>query len=482
MKNAQYILFGMFVFIFVSFGILSGVSAAPEVHDPKSIVIKDQGSYQPTNELAYVNATQVLVPVSVVQRYFDDRADFLPEQNAITIAVNSDRLQLDSHIKDTFKDKVILSFPAIQLNNRPFLDIANLDSLLGIDIEFDYNGNLILERNSKLVGPFPVSPAATRGVPTGKINLVWDVRANGKDLSREATLAGLNVLSPTWFAITTSSGLLSNKADSNYVEQAHNKGYKVWALITNSFNPDLTHEILCDDAAQNQVIDQLLLYASYYNLDGINLDFENIYDYDKNSLSNFVEKIATALQQQKLVISVDVTVPSNVANWSNCYDRAKLGKAVDYVMVMTYDEHWSKSPVSGSVASYGWVKAGIEKTLLTIPKEKLLVGLPFYTREWEEESNGTSAPHVRSRTLSMAGAEEKIKNNHLAPQWLDDQGQYYTEYEQDGKRYRIWLEEERSLALKADLVDKYQLAGIASWRKGFEKQSIWSVLDSKLHS
>lgn len=82
----------------------------------------------------------------------------------------------------------------------------------------------------------------------------------------------------------------------------------------------------------------------------------------------------------------------------------------------------------------------------------------------------------------MAGAEEKIKNNHLAPQWLDDQGQYYTEYEQDGKRYRIWLEEERSLALKADLVDKYQLAGIASWRKGFEKQSIWSVLDSKLHS
>jgi len=308
------------------------------------------------------------------------------------------------------------------------------------------------------------------------------VRANTQDLLRETAITGLNVLSPTWFAIANPSGLLSNKADRSYVEQAHNKGYKVWALITNSFDPDLTHEILSDSKAQQQVIDQLLLYASYYNLDGINLDFENIYEYDKNNLSSFVEKISTALKQQNLVVSVDLTVPSNAANWSKCYDRIRLGKAADYVMVMTYDEHWSKSPVSGSVASYGWVKSGIEKTLLAIPKEKLLMGLPFYTREWEEQSDGTDNPHVRSQTLTMAGAEEKIKNNHLDVQWLDDQGQYYTEYEQDGKRYRIWLEEERSLALKADLVGKYQLAGVASWRKGFEKQSVWTVLNNKLHS
>jgi spore germination protein YaaH len=482
MSKAQVIRFSMIVVMFASFGIFSLASTAPVVHDPKPIVIKDPGSYQPTNEFAYVNATEVLIPLAVVQRYFDNTAKWLPDQNMITVDIKPNHLQVDSHSKNVFKDKVILSFPAIQLNNQPFLDIANLDSLLGIGIEFDYNGNLILERNSKTVGLFPVSAVAVKGIPTGKINLAWDVRASTQELSHEATVAGLNVLSPTWFAITEPSGLLSSKADKRYVEQAHNKGYKVWALITNNFDPDLTHKILSDDTAQNQVIDQLLIYASYYNFDGINLDFENIYDYDKNNLSSFVEKISTALKQQNLVVSVDLTVPANVANWSNCYDRVRLGQAVDYVMVMAYDEHWSRSPISGSVASYGWVKAGIEKTLLAVPKEKLLLGLPFYTREWEEQSNGTGNLQVRSRTLSMAGAEEKIRNNHLALQWLDDQGQYYTEYEADGKRYRIWLEEERSMALKADLVDKYQLAGVASWRKGFEKQSIWTVLNSKLHS
>jgi spore germination protein YaaH len=480
MSKATFILFGMIVIMFANCCRPVLASTAAAVYDPKPIVIKNQGDFYSTNESAYVNATEVLVPVAVVQSYFGGNQS--SEEKLVTVAVSPDRLHVDAHIKEAFKDKVTLSFPTMQLNNQPFIDITNLDSLLGIGIEFDYNGNLILERNSKTVELFPITPVASKGVPTGKINLAWDVWDNTQDLLRETAINGLNVLSPTWFAITNANGLLSNKADRSYVEQAHNKGYKVWALITNSFDPDLTHGILSDNKVQQQVIDQLLLYASYYNLDGINLDFENIYDYDKNSLSSFVEKISTALKQQNLVVSVDLTVPSNTANWSNCYDRVKLGKAADYVMVMTYDEHWSKSPVSGSVASYGWVKSGIEKTLLSIPKEKLLVGLPFYTREWEEQSDGTENPHVRSQTLTMAGAEEKIKSNHLDVQWLDDQGQYYTEYEQDGKRYRIWLEEERSLALKAGLVKKYQLAGVASWRKGFEKQSIWAVLNSKLHS
>jgi len=482
MQKLQYALLGIFLLLMVNVATSSLVLAEPLVRNSNPIVIKNQGGYQPTNEVGYVNASEILIPVSVMQRYFEGLATGRTEDNTITVAVNPAHLQVDHPIKDAFKDKVLMSFPVLRINNQAFLDIASLDSLLGIGIEFDYNGNLILEQSSKTVASFAVNPAISRGIPTGKINLVWDVRANSQELSREAKVTGLNVLSPTWFAITKSNGLLSSKADRSYVEQAHNKDYKVWALITNSFDPDLTHEIFIDAKAQQQVINQLLLYASYYNLDGINLDFENIYDDDKNSLSNFVEKISTALKQQNLIVSVDLTVPANVPNWSNCYDRVKLGKAADYIMVMTYDEHWSKSPVSGSVASYGWVKTGIEKTLFSIPKEKLLVGLPFYMREWEETDNGTAWPQVRSRTLSMASSDEKIKNNHLALQWLDDQGQYYSEYQQDGKRYRIWFEEERSLALKADLVDKYQLAGIASWRKGFEKQSIWTVLNSKLHS
>lgn len=274
----------------VVFSAVSVALAAGQVRNPNPIVIKDQTNYQSTNETAYVNSTETLIPLAVVQRYFDESASYLPSENMITFAVNSGRLRLGGQLQDQFKDKVTLSFPAVQINNQPFLDITNLDSLFGIGIQFDYNGNLVLERNAPAVERFPVSSAATPGVPSGKINLVWDVRAKGPALSREEPQDGPNVLSPTWFAIVQNNGRLSNKADRDYVAQAHEQGYKVWALITNSFDPNLTHEILANDAAEQQVIDQLVFYASYYNLDGINLDFENIYDYDKNNLSFFPKK------------------------------------------------------------------------------------------------------------------------------------------------------------------------------------------------
>jgi len=482
MKKKWLLVYGFILLILASVSSVSVALAAAPVHDPKPIIMKINDSYEPTSDSAYVNATQILVPLSLLKHYFTQNAAYLPDGNVITFTVTPERFTIDGTAQKQMKDPVPVSFPAISLKNQPFLDIANLDSLLGVNISFDYSGNLILEQNSSTVGPLALQSATAKGMTKEKINLVWDVKASTQKLSTEPLPKGLNVLSPTWFAVKQSNGLIVNKADKDYVDLAHSKGYKVWALITNSFDPDLTHELLHNEVAQEQVLNQLLFYAGYYELDGINLDFENIYESDKTAFTHFVEKISPPLGRQNLIVSLDVTVPSNVPNWSKCYDRVNLGKAVDYVMVMTYDEHWAKSPVSGSVASYGWVKEGIENTLLSIPKEKLLLGLPFYTREWIETSDETGRSSVRSRTLSMENEEKIVQNYHLTLEWLEKEGQYYTEYQQDGNRHRIWLEEDRSIGLKADLVDQYQLAGVASWRKGFEKNSIWTVLNHKLHS
>ncbi|MBU2699800.1 spore germination protein YaaH [Sporomusaceae bacterium BoRhaA] len=482
MKKKWSLVYGFILLILASVSSISVALAAAPVHDPKPIVMKINDSYEPTGDLAYVSATQILVPLSLLKHYFTANAAYLSDENVITFAVKPERFTIGGAAQKQIKDPVPVSFPAICLKNQYYLDIANLDSLLGVNISFDYSGNLILQLNSPAVGPLVLQSATVKGMPKEKINLVWDVKTSTQKLSNELPPKGLNVLAPTWFAVTQSNGLIVNKADKDYVDLAHSKGYKVWALITNSFDPDLTHELLQNEVAQDQVLNQLLFYASYYELDGINLDFENIYESDKMAFTHFVEKISPPLGRQNLVVSLDVTVPANVPNWSKCYDRVNLSKAVDYVMVMTYDEHWAKSPVSGSVASYGWVKEGIENTLLSIPKEKLLLGLPFYTREWIERSDETGRFIVRSRTLSMENEEKIIQDYHLTPQWLEKEGQYYTEYQQDGNRHRIWLEEDRSIGLKADLVDQYQLAGVASWRKGFEKNSIWNVLNNKLHS
>ncbi len=124
------------------------------------------------------------------------------------------------------------------------------------------------------------------------------------------------------------------------------------------------------------------------------------------------------------MLSIDTTVPSGVPMWSSCYDRAELAKIVDYYMVMTYDEHWRSSPVAGSVASIGWVERGIINTLQYVPKEKLLMGVPFYTREWREADN----ERVRSSTMWMADVENRIARYGLTPRWLESAGQHYIEY------------------------------------------------------
>lgn len=310
----------------------------------------------------------------------------------------------------------------------------------------------------------------------GKINLVWDyVYKYSKDLSKENTIEGLDVISPTWFSVD-SNGYIINNGDFSYVNQAHKKGYRVWALIDNKFNRDLTKELLKSKQAQQNLIKQLVVYSSIYNLDGINIDFENVYYEDKDRLTRFVESLTKALKEQNLIVSMDMTVPSSSPNWSKFYDREKLSKILDYCIVMTYDEHWATSPKSGSVASIGWVIKGIENSLKYIPEEKLIMGLPFYTREWEEYKDDNGRLRVKSKVLTMEDVEKIIKENNLEVVWLEEAGQHYTEYFRDGKKYRIWIEDEKSIELKARLVHRYNLAGVASWRKGLEKDSIWTVL------
>ncbi|WP_051531261.1 glycosyl hydrolase family 18 protein [Clostridiisalibacter paucivorans] len=313
--------------------------------------------------------------------------------------------------------------------------------------------------------------------PTGKINFAWEyVYRYTPDISEEDAIEGLDVVSPTWFSIIDDKGTIENKVDYNYIMDAHDKGYKVWALMDNSFDKDLTKKVLSSEEAQNNVINQILVYTSMYNIDGINLDFENVYYEDKDRLTQFVDKLTKALKKQNLVVSMDFTIPSSSLNWSKFYDRERISEIVDYCMVMTYDEHWASSPKSGSVASIGWVESGIEKTLRYVPKEKLLLGIPFYTREWEETRDEKGNIDIKSSALSMKTVDERIIENNLVPKWLNEEGQYYVEYTKDNKRYRIWIEDQNSIGLKAQLVHEYDLAGAASWRKGFEKEGIWTVL------
>lgn len=312
---------------------------------------------------------------------------------------------------------------------------------------------------------------------SSKINLVWQPVVDAtNDLSQIKKLPGVNIVSPSWFVIDNANGHIKDNGDFLYARDLKKENYKIWALITNDFNPELTHKWLNDKKAKAYIIRQLVFYAQRYPIDGYNFDFENIYDNDKEALSSFVKEATSELHKQGITVSMDITVASNTANWSSCYDREVLGKTVDYLVLMAYDEHGRLSKTAGSVASINWVENGVKNLITQVPPEKIILGVPLYMRLWEESSIG----RVTASTLSMAQADELKKTKKAKSIWLPNEGQNYFSYRENGKTYHVWQEDAKSLQLKVALVQKYNLAGIASWRKGFETDDIWLMINKKL--
>lgn len=313
-----------------------------------------------------------------------------------------------------------------------------------------------------------------------KINLTWEyVYRITPSIDKLETVEGLDIISPTWFSLIDEEGKFQDKASKEYVEWAHGNGYEVWGLYDNSFDPDLTSVIVNDSRLREQTIHNIIELASKYRLDGINIDFENVYLKDRDMLSQFIKELSAMTQESDLILSMDITIKSTNPNWSLCYDRKELGKYVDYVALMAYDEYWAGRGVSGSVASIPWVESGISTLLDDVPKEKILLGIPFYTRIWKEEmvdNKLKATPYA----VSMSRAKELITENNGIVVWDVNTKQNYGEYIKDQAVYKVWLENEFSIKERLHLINKYDLAGVASWRRGFEEKEIWNIISKSL--
>ena len=253
------------------------------------------------------------------------------------------------------------------------------------------------------------------------------------------------------------------------------------ALFSNGFDPELTHQMLSSSEQRMDVIKQLLSYVDLYQLDGINIDFENVNIEDKELLVQFVRELTPLMHEKDRIVSMDVTFISLSENWSMFYDREELSAIVDYIMVMAYDEHWANSPKAGSVASLPWVEEGVQRILQEVPNDKLILGLPFYTRLWIEETNENGEIKVSSKTLSMEKAEEWIKEKGASVIVDEKSGQNYVEVKEDKTIYKIWLEDKFSIDKRIELMKKYRLAGVAAWRRGFETEEVWESIHEKIN-
>ena len=319
---------------------------------------------------------------------------------------------------------------------------------------------------------------------TGKVNLVWDYYsevASAPDRTG-VTMDGVNVVSPAFFHLNTNGELTENvgQAGVAYIEWAHSNGYKVWPMVQNAGDGmlNVTSNIMNDYNKRQNLINKIVDYCVKYKLDGINVDFENMKQEDKDMYSRFIIELTPRLKDMGVVVSVDVTAPDGSETWSMCFDRNVIGDVADYIIFMAYDQYGTSSNKSGTTAGYDWVNVSLNKFLKTeeIKNDKIILAIPLYTRLWTEDSSGNV---VKQTTVSLKNIDKVIPSD-VQKTWDDNLKQYYVEYQDGSYTKKMWIEDEKSLKEKISLIKNNNLAGVASWEKGMETDNFWTFLKESL--
>lgn len=304
-----------------------------------------------------------------------------------------------------------------------------------------------------------------------KVTLAWfqvsGVAGNSGIDNNIATASGVNVLAPTWYSVTDSSGSMSCYASAGLVNKMHQRGTEVWALVSD-FDTNVDFAALYSSKkARTNMVNTLINDAEKYGFDGINLDFENIKSAYAKDYLQFVRELSIECERKGLVLSTDNYKPEA---YNRCYNLKEQSRFVDYVIVMAYDEHYAGTD-AGSVASLPFVKEAVEDTVQLVGKEHVIAGIPFYTRIWTTTDGNTT-----SRAVGMQAAVDQLNSDGQVALWNDDCGQYVASYTVGNSTRQIWFEEEKSIEAKMQVIQENNVAGVAGWKLGLEKSSVWSVI------
>lgn len=317
------------------------------------------------------------------------------------------------------------------------------------------------------------APVYTNITMDEKVSLAFhQVMSDDANSAMEKLIAntkGVNVIAPTWFALTDNKGNYHSYGSREYVDKAHAMGMQVWGVLDN-FNQGENVDsgvLFAQTSVRKDLIARLTEEALALGLDGINLDIEGIKPSAGPHYVQFIRELSIECRKNRLVLSVDNYVPTD---YTAFYNRAEQGRVADYVIIMGYDEHYAGGD-AGSVASLPYVKKGIESTVAMVPKEKVINAIPLYTRVWTDNDGKTS-----SSALGILAAKAWVEEKQVELYWQEELGQYYGELQTDEGLKMLWMEEETSIGLKMDAIREAQLAGVAVWKLGFEPADLWDII------
>ncbi|MBQ2836454.1 MAG: hypothetical protein IJE68_06455 [Clostridia bacterium] len=446
------------------------------------------GSIRKTNASAIKDGETVYLPISEMLEVYNVELTNIEESKTITLD-SLDRKQVKANVKSNV---------TVKNNNEVFSKtvekIKKGSTVIVIDSESisegkkwvkvrTENGKIGYIKTNKLENIKTIREEEIEQKQiTGKVNMFWDYFSEyvkAPDRTGQ-TVEGVNVVSPAFFYLDKNDGTLKENigtAGIAYINWAHSNGYKVWPMISNAdAGIKITSNILNSYTKRQELIQSIVEKCALYDIDGINIDFENMYKADKDKFSRFIIELMPRMQEMGIVLSVDVTAPDGGENWSECYDRNVIGDVADYLVFMAYDQHGNSGSKVGTTAGLNWVETSLKKIIEydEVDTEKIILGLPFYTRQWIIASDGT----IKDRgVVSMMNI--KIPNN-VEKQWDDTLKQNYIEYKSGKNTIKMWIEDGRSIKEKVSLVTKYNLGGTSAWRKDMETSNIWTIIREEL--
>ena len=453
-----------------------------------SVKETEDGSEDLGYTIARYEGEKLYLAVDYVKQYTNFGYEVFTDPNRVQIDTQWEEMQVASIKKNTqVREKGGVKSPiltdvakgdkvTVLEQMETWTKVKTADSVIG------YVENKRLD-NTRSELPIPVTdytePEYTSLTRDYKINLGWHVVAGtaGNDTLQSVTAntKGLNVISPTWFKLSDNEGNFTSFASADYVEKAHGMGLEVWALVENIEYKDSIdmYQILSSTTTRRKLIDALVAEVQQYGIDGINVDFEQISMDCGEHYIEFIRELSVSCRKNGIVLSVDNYVPTG---YTDHYDRREQGIVADYLIIMGYDEHYAGSPEAGSVASINYVENGIADTVSQVPANKVINAIPFYTRIWE-----TTGSSISSQAVGMEMAEEYVAAHNIDVEWNEETCQNYGEYTSGDTLYQVWLEDEESIRVKLNIMEKYGIGGVAAWRLGFEKPEIWDEIETYLN-
>lgn len=427
---------------------------------------------------------QVYLSMDFVQKYSDLRYIYYNNPNRILIdykwgdylyteVLKATQLRTEANIKSPILRQLeagtsLMYTDTEEVPKNGFIKVMTSDGIKGY-----VKAKATKEAFYQTIGSSYQAPVYTAQTRNGSVNLVFhqvfntDAADNLEGLINATS--GVTVVSPTWFSVNDVSGTISSLATKRYVAKAKELGLEVWALV-DDFNPDINmKEVLSFTSRRETLANVLIEAAQEYQLNGINIDFEKIPSDAGEDYIQFLRELSVKCRNSGIVLSVDNYVPTAYTAY---YDREEQGKILDYVITMAYDEFYAGSEVAGPVASLRFVQEAVDNILTMVPKEKVIIAIPFYSRLWKEAADG----EISSESYAMSKAAKLLEDNGVEAKWDDASGCYYAEYKSDGSTYKIWLEDAKSIEEKMKVISSVDVAGIAAWKLGLEKESIWNVI------